>query len=97
MRQKTQGNVKRRGHGSFGGGGELTIRCRTGFAGAEFVLVGNNYAIAFCQAADHFCKIESAKSNADRARMHNAALHHQRLIDKKRACRHEKSIFVCRR
>ena len=29
MRQKTQRNIKRRRHGAFGGGGELTIRCRT--------------------------------------------------------------------
>jgi hypothetical protein len=33
MRQKTQGNVKRRGHDSFGGGGGLTIRCRTASPG----------------------------------------------------------------
>ena len=30
MRQKTQGNVKWGCHRAFGGGGELTMRCRTG-------------------------------------------------------------------
>ena len=29
MRQKAQRNIKRRGHGAFGGGGELISRCRT--------------------------------------------------------------------
>src|SRR4030095_12023703 len=32
MRQKTQGNVKRRGHGSFGGGRSI-MRCRTASPG----------------------------------------------------------------
>jgi len=30
MRQKTQGNVKRGGHGAFGGAGALIVRSRTG-------------------------------------------------------------------
>ena len=35
MGQKTQGNVKWRRHGSFGGGGVLIIRCRTGSPGCN--------------------------------------------------------------
>jgi hypothetical protein len=31
MRQKTQGNVKRGGHGAFGGVGALIMRWRTGW------------------------------------------------------------------
>ena len=63
-------------------------------AGMEFVLIGNNYMIAFPQAASHFCKIQGTKSNLNRTRMHNAAFHHQRLIDKEGSRRHQESILV---
>src|SRR5437879_10158554 len=65
------------------------------FAGVEFVLVRNDHMTAFRQAARYFCKIEGAKSNANRASLHDAVSHHQRLIDEEGARRHQKSMLMC--
>src|SRR5881392_2463421 len=64
------------------------------FAGMEFVLVGNDHMAAFRQTARHFCKIQGAKSYANRARLHDAVSHHQSLIDEEGARRHQKSILM---
>src|SRR5215510_2638272 len=63
-------------------------------AGAKLVLVGNDYVIAFCEATNCLCKIQSAKPHAHRPRMHNSAVHNQCLIDQKGARRHQQGILV---
>jgi hypothetical protein len=45
------------------------------FSGVQFILVGKNYVISFCETAHGFRKIESAKSNLHSARVHDAAFH----------------------
>src|SRR5205823_11467261 len=65
-----------------------------GFAGVEFVLVGDDHVTAFIQAIGHLRKIQRAKSDPDCARMYNAMLHASRLIDKQSACRHQKSVVM---
>src|SRR5207237_3132294 len=64
------------------------------FSRAEFVLVGNNHVTAFFQAIGHLREIERAKSDSNCARMHNAMVHDQRLIDKDSTRRHQKSVLM---
>jgi len=46
-------------------------------SGSQFILVGKNHVIAFCEAIDGFREIERPKPNLDSARMHDAVFHGQ--------------------
>src|SRR5205814_10426887 len=63
-------------------------------AGVELILVRNDHMTAFRQAARYFCKIEAANANANRASLHDAASHHQRLIHEEATRRHQKSMMM---
>src|SRR5437588_4413465 len=64
------------------------------FYRVKFVLVGNNHVPAFFQATGHLCEIKGAKSNPNCARMHNAMVHDERLIDKESTRRHQMSVLM---